>query len=208
MIRQQESKDWRDRERGCSHLDVGRVDGDVFAVLAGMGFDAAIMARGLTGTQSRMVLRLRPDGTAAPSGPIDECRGGHRRSAAVAHQGPDHPGRQRRRAAGGIRLLPDAQPDSGVLEVAILAPRHLGHSAAMALAILLRRPKVPTLQMMRDPGSPCTAPARSPRMDGDVIEPGGCSTSLSNRQPSGCVSRSPRGGRSRQGHVSRTSRPG
>ncbi len=161
-------------ERGRRHLDVGRVDGDVFAVLAGMGFDAAIMA----GTSPELKARI-----GSPAYVLTALRHLLDRSMSVEVVIDGQPPLRTRartilvgnvgRLQGGIRLLPDAQPDSGVLEVAILAPRHLGHWAAMALAILLRRPKVPSMQIMR--GSRITVRSTRPQpreLDGDVIEPG------------------------------------
>lgn len=42
---------------------------------------------------------------------------------------------------GGLRLLQQAEPDSGEMDVAFVAPRHLGHWATLALGVLLRRPR-------------------------------------------------------------------
>ncbi len=161
-------------ERGRRHLDVGRVDGDVFAVLAGMGFDAAVMA----GTSSELKARI-----GSPAYVLTALRRLLDRSMSVEVVIDGQPPLRTRartvlvgnvgRLQGGIRLLPDAEPDSGVLEVAILAPRHLGHWAAMALAILFRRPKVPSMKILR--GSRITVRSTRPQpreLDGDVIEPG------------------------------------
>jgi diacylglycerol kinase (ATP) len=161
-------------ERGRRQLDVGRVDGDVFAVLAGMGFDAAIMS----GTSAELKARI-----GSPAYVLTALRHLLDRSMTVEVVIDGQPALRRRartvlvgnvgRLQGGIRLLPDAEPDSGVLEVAILAPRHLGHWAAMALAILLRRPKVPNMQILRGSRITITSTRPQPReLDGDVIEPG------------------------------------
>jgi diacylglycerol kinase (ATP) len=50
---------------------------------------------------------------------------------------------------GGVRLLPDAQPDNGQMEVAILRPQHLGHWVQLAAAVVPRRNRVPQMTTLR-----------------------------------------------------------
>ena len=81
------------------------------------------------------------------------------------------------RLQGGIRLLPKAEPDDGQMDVAILAPRHLGHWAALAWAVLqrrsTRRDRVPRMEVLRGSRIGIVSDRVQPReLDGDVIEPG------------------------------------
>jgi diacylglycerol kinase family enzyme len=84
------------------------------------------------------------------------------------HVDDDPPRRRRARAVlvgnvgrlqGGLRLLPDAEPDDGDMDVAILAPRHLGQWAALAWGLLLRRDRVPRMEVVR--GSRISLPVPS-----------------------------------------------
>ena len=110
-------------------VDVGRLtgpgdDGTVFAIMAGAGFDAAMMreapeglkaavgwpayivggARGLRRQHARVVLRV--DGGEPVRARV--------RTVLVGNLG---------KLQGGLELLPDARPDDGLLDVALVAPR-------------------------------------------------------------------------------------
>ncbi|MET0865420.1 MAG: diacylglycerol kinase family protein [Nakamurella sp.] len=161
-------------ELGRRRLDVGEVDGQVFAVMAGMGFDAAMM------DDASPTLKSRFGSPAYVLSAVGHLRD---RPMRVRISIDDQPELSRRaktvlvgnvgRLQGGIRLLPDAEPDSGRLEVAILAPRTMLHWAALAWAVLLRRRRVPRMEILRGSNITIVSDRVQPReLDGDVIEPG------------------------------------
>ena len=137
-------------ERGRRRVDVGQVDGEVFAVMAGMGFDAAMMDDASTRLKARF---------GSPAYVLSAMKHLRDRPMRVQIRIDDDAPRTRRaktvlvgnvgRLAAGIRLLPDAKPDNGQMDVAILAPRHLGHWAALAWGVLLRRERVPLMEVLR-----------------------------------------------------------
>jgi len=158
---------------GRRELDVGQVDGQVFAVMAGMGFDAAMMRDASERLKARIGpiayvfsalkhLRDRPmrlEVQIDDSEPLRYVA----RSVLVGNVG---------RLQGGVRLLPNAQPDNGQMEVAILRPHHLGHWARLAAAVVLRRTRVPTMTTLRGSRISIVSDRPHPRqLDGDVIEP-------------------------------------
>ena len=158
---------------GRRELDVGQVDGQVFAVMAGMGFDAAMMRDASERLKARIGpiayvfsalkhLRDRPmrlEVQIDDSEPLRYVA----RSVLVGNVG---------RLQGGVRLLPNAQPDNGQMEVAILRPHHLGHWARLAAAVVLRRTRVPTMTTLRGSRISIVSDRPQPRqLDGDVIEP-------------------------------------
>jgi diacylglycerol kinase (ATP) len=70
-------------------------------------------------------------------------------------------------------LFPDAQPDNGQMEVAVLAPRTLWHWFTLASAVLLRRERVSRMQILRGSRISIVSDRVQPReLDGDVIDPG------------------------------------
>jgi diacylglycerol kinase (ATP) len=161
-------------ERGRRRLDVGQVDGQMFAVMAGMGFDAAMMDDASTSLKARI-------GPAAYV--VSALRHLLDRSMRVEIRIDDEPSRRCRartvlvgnvgRLQSGIRLLKDAEPDSGVMEVAVIAPRHLGHWLALAWGVLLRRSRVPQMEVLRGNRIRIVSDQPQPReLDGDVIDPG------------------------------------
>ncbi len=163
---------------GRRRVDVGEVDGEVdgevFAVMAGIGFDAAMMdhasptLKAWFGAPAYVVaavrhLRDRPMRAVIA---IDDTPPVHRRvrSVLIGNVG---------RLQGGIRLLPDAEPDNGQMDVAILAPGSLWHWVQLAVGVLLRRERVPRMQILRGSQIRITSDRVQPReLDGDVIEPG------------------------------------
>ncbi|GFJ85100.1 diacylglycerol/lipid kinase family protein [Phytohabitans houttuyneae] len=114
-------------EGGLRRLDVGEVDGQHFTVMAGMGFDARMLdatsdtAKARFGwpayiagalrhvTDRRMNVTVRIDG----GKPIRRKA----QTVLVANVG---------RLQGGVRLLTEARPDDGLLDVAILTPASCG----------------------------------------------------------------------------------
>jgi diacylglycerol kinase family enzyme len=155
-------------------IDVGVVGDRCFTVMAGMGFDAQMLDATPEGLKKRlgwpayvvaalkhlrhrpMRVRIRLDGGA----PIRR----RARTVLVANVG---------RLQGGIPLLPDAEPDDGYLDVAVLSPHHLGHWLSLSWGVLRRRPVVPRMETFRATRVEVTSDREQPReLDGDVIEPG------------------------------------
>jgi diacylglycerol kinase family enzyme len=161
-------------ENGRRRLDVGEVDGEVFAVMAGMGFDAAMMDDASSTLKARF---------GAPAYVLSAIRHLRDRPMRAVIRIDDEPPVTRRvrsvlvgnvgRLQGGITLLPDAQPDNGQLDVALLAPRSLWHWLTLAVAVLLRRNRVPRMQILRGSRISIVSDRAQPReLDGDVIDPG------------------------------------
>jgi YegS/Rv2252/BmrU family lipid kinase len=155
-------------------IDVGSCDEHCFTVMAGMGFDAAMLDASPDGLKARlgwpayilgglrrlrdrpMRIRIRLDG--------GEALRRRARTVLIANVG---------RLQGGIELLPGAQPDDGLFEVAILSPRHLRDWLALAVAVLRRRPRVPRMETFR--ATRVEVLSNKPQLrevDGDVIAPG------------------------------------
>lgn len=126
-------------------IDLGIVNTDTrpaeaFTVMAGVGFDAAMVADApsrlkaavgwpayvVSGVRhlrdESMAVELRLDG--AP--PVTRWA----RSVIVGNVGM---------LQAGLRLLPDARPDDGLLDVVVLSPRRLGDWARVVLRLALRR---------------------------------------------------------------------
>ena len=116
----------RDRVIDLARATVGAAEQTTFVVMAGLGFDAEMMADAPAGLKAAVGwpayvvsglkhLRDRPaqfelvlDGAAAVSRPA--------RGIVIGNVG---------QLQGGVALLPDAVPDDGVLDVVLLAPRRL-----------------------------------------------------------------------------------
>jgi diacylglycerol kinase family enzyme len=166
-------------EGGRRRLDLGSIPGPdggkrYFTVMAGMGFDAQMLAATSETTKSWLGwpaylmggmrhLRDRPMRVSVriDGGPPLRRRA---RSVLVANVG---------RLQGGVRLLADAEPDDGWLDVAILTPRTVGHWAALGWAVLRRRGRVPRMETFRGHHVVVASNRPQPRqLDGDVIEPG------------------------------------
>jgi YegS/Rv2252/BmrU family lipid kinase len=160
-------------ERGRHLLDVGEVDGQAFAVMAGMGFDAKLLEDAST------TLKARIGSLAYVLSALKHLRDRPMRVEIRVDDGP--PLRRRARTVvvgnvgrlqGGVRLLADAEPDNGQLDVAILAPRHLAHWAALAWGVLRRHEHVPRMEVRRGSRITVTSDRDQPcQLDGDVIEP-------------------------------------
>jgi YegS/Rv2252/BmrU family lipid kinase len=121
-------------------LDVGAANGRPFVVMAGIGFDAEM----LDGADER--LKSRVGWAAYVLSALRHLRERPVRMALRADGGPP----QRRWASGvivgnvgslqgNVRLLPDAVPDDGVLDVAVLAASGWTGWLRLAADVLLRR---------------------------------------------------------------------
>ena len=161
-------------ERGMRRLDVGVVDDQCFAVMAGMGFDAQMLDSTSETTKKRI---------GWPAYIMGAAKHLRDRPMRVSIRIDDQPPRRRRarsvmvanvgRLQGGVRLLTDAEPDDGWLDVAVLTPRTLGHWLAMGWALIRRRGSVPRMEVFRARKVEIVSNRAQPRqLDGDLIEPG------------------------------------
>lgn len=159
---------------GRRRLDVGVVDGQCFAVMAGIGLDAQMLASTPERLKARVgwlayVLagaRHLLDRSMRVQVSVDggEPQVRRARTVVVGNVG---------RLQGGVRLLPDAQPDDGCLDVAVLAPRSLVNWAALAWAVVRRHRRVPWMETFRAERVAITSDRVQQReLDGDVIDPG------------------------------------
>ncbi|MPZ66462.1 MAG: diacylglycerol kinase family lipid kinase [Pseudonocardiaceae bacterium] len=129
-------------------VDVGRVrvddalEEEVFLVMAGMGFDAAIMA----GAPAELKARVGPFAYVMAG-----LRSLHGPRVRISLTIDDEPVLQRRirtvvvgncgKLLGGLVLMPDAEVDDGTLDVVILAPNGIVGWAAVSARVLTRRRK-------------------------------------------------------------------
>jgi diacylglycerol kinase family enzyme len=158
---------------GRRKIDVGVVGDRAFAVMAGMGFDAAMVAEAperlkrILGWPAYAVSAARN----LRAGPmrvevrLDDRPPLHRKakSVLIANVG---------RLQAGIRLLTDAEPDDGLFDIALITPRTLRHWAVLAFAVLARRDKTPRMEVYRARRVEVISDRPQPRqLDGDVIEP-------------------------------------
>ncbi|MFC0508805.1 diacylglycerol/lipid kinase family protein [Micromonospora costi] len=161
-------------ERGRRLLDVGEVDGHYFTVMAGMGFDAQMLAATSETTKARI---------GWPAYVVGAARHLRDRPMRVSIRVDDRPPVRRRarsvlvanvgRLQGGIRLLTEAEPDDGWLDVAVLTPRNLRHWLELGWAVIRRRGRVPRMEVLRGRRVVITATRTQPReLDGDLIAPG------------------------------------
>jgi diacylglycerol kinase family enzyme len=161
-------------EGGRKRIDVGVVEDQCFAVMAGMGFDAQ-MIEGTSDKAKKTIGWLAYVGGAArylsdrPMRVIIQLDGGemmHRRprTVIVANVG---------RLQGGVRLLTEAEPDDGKLDVAILSPRNLAHWAALGWAVVRRKQRIPQMETYTAERVEIRSGRPQPRqLDGDLIAPG------------------------------------
>ena len=158
-------------ERGRHLLDIGEVDGQAFAVMAGMGFDAKLLEDASSTLKARIgspayvlsALKHLRDRPMRVEIRIDDEPPLHRRARTVVIGNVG-------RLQGGVRLLADAEPDNGQLDVAVLTPRRLADWLALAWGVLRRHDRVSRMEVLRgsritvasDHNQPC-------ELDGDVI---------------------------------------
>jgi YegS/Rv2252/BmrU family lipid kinase len=158
---------------GRRRIDVGAVGDQCFVVMAGMGFDAHMI--GATSERSKAALgwpayvfgavRHLRDRPMRVSIWLDDRRPMRRRARTVLIGNVG-------RLQGGVRLIPDAEPDDGRLDVAILTPKSLGHWATLGWAVLRHREKVPGMEVYSARRIKVVSDRPQPRqLDGDLIEP-------------------------------------
>ncbi len=161
-------------EGGRRRLDVGVVGDQCFAVMAGMGFDAQMLA-GTSETAKKHIGWIAYLGGAAR-----HLRDRPMRVHLNLDGGPTLRRRPRTviignvgRLQGGVKLLADAEPDDGLLDVAILSPRSLRHWAQLGWAVLRRHPRIPNMETFTAERVEIRSNRPQPRqLDGDLIDPG------------------------------------
>jgi YegS/Rv2252/BmrU family lipid kinase len=156
-------------------IDLGRVADQPFAVMAGIGFDAAMMAdatedmKRFAGWPAYVASALRHlrDPVMRVRLHIDDGPPLRRlaRTVLVGNVG---------RLQGGLELLPDAAVDDGLLDVVVVAPRTLRDWIRLAWRVLRRhRTRDPHLERFRGCSVLVEANRIVPRqMDGEVIDHG------------------------------------
>lgn len=155
-------------------IDVPALDGDPFLVMGGSGFDALLFERTSETLKSRLgwaayavagVRAIRSAVPAVVSLDID----GHTHEVTCIGVLVGNVGT----LTGGMQLLPEAEPDDGLLDVAVLTPMRLRHWAGLASNIVAgRRPKPWQLQTHRGRRIVVDWPTPVPvELDGDLQDP-------------------------------------
>jgi len=155
-------------------IDLGVVEGRPFTVAAGMGLDAQVLAD----TPHRVKRRLGwPAYVSSGLRRIGDPRfrvslrvdGGEPvvrevRSVLVANVG---------RFPGGFNLLPEAVPDDGLLDVALIAPHRLRDWVKLLVSVRGRHPRGGRMETMRGKVVEVATDEPWPReMDGDPLSSG------------------------------------
>jgi YegS/Rv2252/BmrU family lipid kinase len=132
-------------------LDVAALDDDRFVVMGGVGFDAAM----LRDADPRLKERL-----GAVAYVLSGARHLRRRATRFRLALDDRPPVERTgqgvlvgnlgRLQGGLPVMPDARPDDGLLDVAVLRTRTLLDWLTLAVRVLARRPgRDPQLELFQ-----------------------------------------------------------
>ena len=172
-------------------IDAGRVNGRLFAVMAGLGLDARI----LKGTSDPLKKRL---GWLAYAISAVRHLGDRPMRVTVSADGG---GDRRMRASalivgnvgwlrGGLPLLPDARPDDGLLDAVVLIAGGLTGWLAVAADILLRRPARGRIYRIQFTRLQVTLDKEQPwELDGEVM--GSTCRLTVEAQPGGLLLRMP-----------------
>ncbi len=154
-------------------IDLGEVDGRVFTVAAGIGFDAQVLA--ITSPRAKRWLGW-PAYVLAAMGHLREPRF----TVAVTLDGAETLARQVRsvlvvnvgRLPGGLHLVPRARPDDGRLDVALIDPRGTRDWLRLVAALARRRPRAPSVTLLRAGRVEVVAERPQPRQaDGEPLPP-------------------------------------
>ncbi len=159
---------------GRRRIDVGVVGDQCFAVMAGMGFDAQMLA-GTSETAKKHIGWI-----AYAFGAFRHLRDRPMRVRISLDGKPAFPRRPRTviignvgRLQGGVRLLSEAEPDDGLLDVAVLSPRTLRHWIALGWGVIRRHHAVPLMETFTASRVEVISNRSQPRqLDGDLIEAG------------------------------------
>jgi diacylglycerol kinase family enzyme len=179
-------------------IDVGRVDETHrFAVMAGMGLDAAM----ITDAPARLKARI-----GWPAYVVSGAKHLFDRRAHVTITVDDEPPVELRargvvignvgRLQAGMILMPEAEPDDGILDVAVLVPTSLRQWTMLALHVIRRRPahRGARIEHFRGRRISITCDHDWPReIDGDLLQPGREMTIVV--EPRALLVRIPPGGR-------------
>jgi diacylglycerol kinase (ATP) len=157
-------------------LDLGRLDdGTAFAVMAGAGFDALMMREAPEGLKSVI---------GWPAYIVGGIRGLRHRRVHLTMRLDDAPPREAvvrtvlvgnvGRLQGGLQLLPDATPDDGMLDVALVAPRSPSDWVVLITRGLTRRHKPDRrLELLRGRRIEVrTRRTEARQVDGELIDDG------------------------------------
>jgi diacylglycerol kinase (ATP) len=155
-------------------LDVGRANGEAFAVMAGSGFDALMIRDADETVKDRLgaaayvlsaLRHLRSDLVATRVRVDDEVVLDARTAMVlIGNCG---------KLQAGVQVFPAARPDDGRLDVAVVSPRSLFDWARVGLALLKRRP-APDRLVRRFTGQRIDVFTRTPRaweLDGEGRAP-------------------------------------
>ncbi|MGI8682688.1 MAG: diacylglycerol/lipid kinase family protein [Mycobacteriales bacterium] len=153
-------------------VDVGAIEDERFAVMAGMGFDAAMLRDAPPALKDRLgwpayivsgLQNVRRTPMTSFDLRLDDGAPVRRRGRGVLVGNVG-------RLQGGLPVLPDARGDDGLLDVAVLAPRRLRDWAGLAARIVLRRqPRPEQLETWRAARVEIRADRALPvQLDGDV----------------------------------------
>jgi YegS/Rv2252/BmrU family lipid kinase len=154
-------------------IDVGAVGDRRFVVMAGMGFDAQMLGDAPEALKARvgwpayvvsgarhLVEPRHMFELALDDRPLERWCG---RGVLIGNVG---------RLQGGLPLLTDAEPDDGLLDVAVLAPRGLVDWARLAARIALRRKDSRNLKTFRARRVVVTCDAMlETELDGELLAP-------------------------------------
>jgi diacylglycerol kinase family enzyme len=160
-------------EGGRRRIDVGSVGEQCFAVMAGMGFDAHML------DATNDTAKKRIGWLAYAAGAAQHLRDRPMR-VRIALDGRRPFTRRPRtvivgnvgRLQGGVRLLNEAQPDDGLLDVAVLSPRNLRHWMALGWGVLRRKDAISNMETFTASRVEIRSTRVQPRqLDGDLIEP-------------------------------------
>jgi|tagenome__1003787_1003787.scaffolds.fasta_scaffold20988226_4 undecaprenyl-diphosphatase len=159
--------------RGRRRLDVGMVESRCFTVMAGMGFDAQMLRDTPESLKARLgwpayviaAARHLCETPMQVSISLDNAPPLTRRARSVL---VGNVGELR----GGLRLLPGARPDDGLLDVAVLMPPRRRSWLPLAWSLLLHRPAAPLMETFQAKHVTISSNQEHPReLDGDLIEP-------------------------------------
>ena len=154
-------------------IDLGMLDAEPFAVMAGIGFDAAM----LEDTNDK--LKSRVGWLAYVVGATRHLRDPRFRVELHPAEGPVVSRRSVGilignvgRLQGNLPLMPDAEPDDGLLDVLVMAPRGWMGWLRLTVAVLARRREGPTFERLRVRELEIVAdrPVACER-DGEVVKP-------------------------------------
>ena len=152
-------------------IDAGRANGSLFVVMAGLGLDARMLDDTSEPAKKRFgwlayaltAVRHLADRPMKVTVQVDGGRRRQFRSSAVVVGNVGW-------LQGGVPLLPDAQPDDGVLDVVVLISRGLAGWLAVAADILLRRPAHGGTHRIRFSELQVTLDSEQPwELDGEVM---------------------------------------